>query len=84
MVVQIGGGAPYPTDIPYHTVQCCLFFHCRDGVDFQDVLVHVMDVSHPDIKVQKQTVYDVLNMLQIPQNLMDNVITVFNKMDISR
>ncbi|XP_074660279.1 putative GTP-binding protein 6 [Tubulanus polymorphus] len=46
-----------------------------------DVLLHVRDVSHPDSEAQKLHVKETLQMMDLPQNLLDDTIEVCNKCD---
>uniref|UniRef100_A0A914I7P7 G domain-containing protein n=1 Tax=Globodera rostochiensis TaxID=31243 RepID=A0A914I7P7_GLORO len=47
----------------------------------KDLLVHVMDLSHPDILAQRDQVMGTLKGLNIRRELMDGIITVGNKLD---
>ena len=48
-----------------------------------DLLLHVLDVSSPNVAVQRATVYAVLRQLQIPESkLQDSLIEVWNKSDL--
>ena len=47
----------------------------------QDVLVHVIDGSHPQAYAQRTTVIKVLEGLDIKPGLLDNMINVVNKID---
>ena len=46
-----------------------------------DVLIHVRDVSHPDTIAQNRNVLQTLGSLNMPKRLLDNMITVGNKID---
>ncbi|CAD5226551.1 unnamed protein product [Bursaphelenchus okinawaensis] len=46
-----------------------------------DLLVHIQDLSHPNLKAQKQNVMETLQGLQLPSHLLDNMINVGNKID---
>uniref|UniRef100_A0A914I8H5 G domain-containing protein n=1 Tax=Globodera rostochiensis TaxID=31243 RepID=A0A914I8H5_GLORO len=50
-------------------------------VERADLLVHVMDLSHPDILAQRDQVMGTLKGLNIRRELMDGIITVGNKLD---
>ena len=52
-----------------------------DLASFQDVVVHVTDISHPDQIAQRQNVLDTLGRLKIPNTLKENIIEVGNKVD---
>ena len=47
----------------------------------QDVIMHIQDISHPDHKLQRQEVEDTLCKLNVPENVLDRVINVYNKCD---
>lgn len=47
-----------------------------------DIIVHVEDVSHPDIIAQRDRVINTLKELDIGDQLLNNVITVSNKIDL--
>ena len=48
-----------------------------------DLLLHVLDVSSPNVAAQRATVYQVLRQLQIPEaKLQDSLIEVWNKSDL--
>ena len=56
--------------------------HVNDDLAFfQDVIVHVTDISHPDQIAQRQNVLDTLGRLKIPDTLKENIIEVGNKVD---
>ena len=55
-----------------------LVFPCM----FQDLIVHVRDISHPETVNQKVNVLNVLKSLQIPDRLMSSMIEVHNKIDL--
>ena len=48
---------------------------------FQDVIVHVIDISNPDQILQRENVLDTLNRLKIPDTLKENIIEVGNKVN---
>lgn len=52
------------------------------GLTFQDLLLHVRDVSHPETLNQKANVLNVLKNLQIPDRLIGSMIEVHNKIDL--
>lgn len=49
---------------------------------FQDLLVHVRDISHPETVNQKVNVLNVLKNLRIPDRLIRSMIEVHNKIDL--
>src|SRR5471030_1433576 len=62
--------------LPHHLIEC--FKSTLDEVREADVLVHVVDVSHPNFEDQIRTVNETLKDMGA---LDKPVITVFNKMD---
>ncbi|XP_050420638.1 putative GTP-binding protein 6 [Adelges cooleyi] len=48
---------------------------------FADVIVHVRDVSHPNVDVQKEHVENTLKNLNINMDLLNSIISVANKID---
>uniref|UniRef100_A0A914PEX1 Uncharacterized protein n=1 Tax=Panagrolaimus davidi TaxID=227884 RepID=A0A914PEX1_9BILA len=46
-----------------------------------DLLIHIQDLSHPNIATQRDNVYETLQGLGIQQNLIDSMISVGNKID---
>lgn len=53
----------------------------RDIQD-SDLIIHVLDVNHPDHRLQFATVLNSLKSLEIPKKLMETKITVGNKIDL--
>ena len=47
----------------------------------QDVLVHVIDGSHPQAYAQRADVVGVLEQLQLRPQMLENAISVVNKVD---
>lgn len=47
-----------------------------------DLLIHVLDVTHPDHKIQYETVIKALQRLQVSKSLMDTRVTIGNKFDL--
>lgn len=47
-----------------------------------DIIVHVIDVSHPDAKAQMDHVHETLRGLNLSEELMKNIIEVGNKVDL--
>ncbi len=62
--------------LPHHLVEC--FKSTLDEVREADVLIHVVDVSHPNFEDQIRTVNETLKELGAVDK---KVITVFNKID---
>ena len=62
--------------LPHHLVEC--FKSTLDEVREADILIHVVDVSHPNFEDQIRTVNDTLKELGAIDKQM---ITVFNKID---
>jgi GTP-binding protein HflX len=62
--------------LPHHLVEC--FKSTLDEVREADILIHVVDVSHPNFEDQIKTVNETLKELGAIDKQM---ITVFNKMD---
>ncbi|KAF7639985.1 putative GTP-binding protein 6 [Meloidogyne graminicola] len=50
-------------------------------VENSDLLIHIMDLSHPDLLAQRDNVFETLNKLKIDPNLINTVINVGNKLD---
>jgi len=46
-----------------------------------DIILHVQDISNPDIEIQKQTVLGILDDLGVDESA-DNIIDVYNKIDL--
>lgn len=63
--------------LPHHLVAA--FRATLEEVQRADLLLHVVDASHPERELQMQTVLDVLGDLEV---LMKPIITVFNKSDL--
>jgi GTP-binding protein HflX len=63
--------------LPVHLVEC--FKSTLDEVREADILIHVVDISHPRFEDQIQTVNGTLKDLGV---INKRVITVFNKIDI--
>ncbi len=78
-----GGQTVYLTDtvgfirkLPHHLIEA--FKSTLEEVTYADIIVHVVDASHPQMEVKMQTVYDTLRQLGVEDQ---PVITLFNKMD---
>ncbi|XP_063228745.1 putative GTP-binding protein 6 [Bacillus rossius redtenbacheri] len=48
-----------------------------------DVIVHVKDLSHPDMVAQTETVQETLQSLQVQKELVENLVVVGNKTDLA-
>ena len=62
--------------LPHHLVEC--FKSTLDEVREADILVHVVDISHPNFEDQIQTVLETLEDIKAIDK---PIITVFNKID---
>lgn len=49
---------------------------------WQDVIVHVRDMSHPEAELQKACVLSTLRGLQLPAPLLTSIVEVHNKVDL--
>uniref|UniRef100_A0A146LTY2 Putative GTP-binding protein 6 n=1 Tax=Lygus hesperus TaxID=30085 RepID=A0A146LTY2_LYGHE len=67
------------SDIPSNLLEP--FVVTLEDAIWADVIIHVQDLSHPDRKAQEQTVLSTLRSLELPQSLLDSIITVGNKVD---
>lgn len=67
------------SDIPTRLIEP--FIATLEDAMFADVIVHVRDMSHPNVQVQKQHVETTLKSLNMNENLLDCVINVGNKVD---
>lgn len=54
-----------------------------EDIKLSDLLVHVRDISHPETVNQKANVLNVLKNLQIPDALMNSMVEVHNKIDLT-
>jgi len=54
---------------------------CQCLVCWQDVLVHIRDISHPDATAQKENVLETLRQQKVDTKLLGNMIEVCNKVD---
>lgn len=67
------------SDIPTRLIEP--FVATLEDAMFADVIVHVRDMSHPNVQVQKQHVETTLKNLNVNKDLLDCVINVGNKID---
>lgn len=51
-------------------------------VAMSNLLLHVYDISHPDLKNQINTVYTTCQQLNIPQKMISSMVNVGNKVDL--
>ena len=49
---------------------------------FQDVIIHIQDISHPDCELQRCEVVATLENLDVPENVLNRIINVYNKCDL--
>lgn len=68
------------SDIPTRLIEP--FIVTLEDAMFADVIVHVRDVSHPNVQVQKAHVETTLKSLSIDQSLLEDIIDVGNKVDL--
>ncbi|XP_065678842.1 putative GTP-binding protein 6 [Hydra vulgaris] len=69
------------SDLPHELVES--FSTTLDDLKTADLLLHVCDCSHPEFELQIETVSNVLMKLNLPENLLSNMVNVFNKVDLS-
>lgn len=67
------------SDIPTRLIEP--FVATLEDAMFADVIIHVRDMSHPNVKVQKEHVETTLKNLNVDKDLLDSVIDVGNKID---
>uniref|UniRef100_J3LSF6 Hflx-type G domain-containing protein n=1 Tax=Oryza brachyantha TaxID=4533 RepID=J3LSF6_ORYBR len=68
------------SDLPVQLVEA---FHATlEEVVEADMLVHVLDSSAPNIEEHRSTVLQVLQQIGVPQNKINSMIEVWNKIDI--
>lgn len=67
------------SDIPTRLIEP--FVATLEDAMFADVIVHIRDMSHPNVQVQKDHVESTLKNLKVDNNLLDHVINVGNKVD---
>ncbi|MBI1977107.1 MAG: GTPase HflX [Candidatus Omnitrophica bacterium] len=64
-------------DLPHHLIEA--FKATLEGVRRADVLLHVLDISHPLAREHHEAVYEVLKQIESSEK---NVITLLNKIDL--
>lgn len=67
------------SDIPTDLIES--FKTTLEEVNLADLIIHVQDVSHPDLKNQRDTVYATLKSMEISDKLMVTMAEVGNKID---
>nr|CAD7197506.1 unnamed protein product [Timema douglasi] len=70
------------SDIPTELIEA--FNATLEDALLADVIVHVCDMSHPDLSAQCETVTATLRRLDVSKNLLENVIVAGNKIDLPR
>lgn len=68
------------SDIPTELLES--FVATLEDALFADVIVHVIDASHPDREAQFEIVLKTLQRLQLSTDVMDNIVHVRNKHDL--
>lgn len=68
------------SDIPTNLIHA--FIATLEDAVQADLLIHIQDVSHPDLKAQNSHVIETLKSISLPDKLLDNMITVGNKIDL--
>ena len=68
------------SDIPTNLMEA--FITTLEDAMIADIVVHVRDISHPDTEAQRTDVIETLNNLDLSIKVMENVITVGNKIDL--
>ncbi|XP_067889331.1 putative GTP-binding protein 6 isoform X3 [Heterodontus francisci] len=68
------------SQLPHNLIES--FSATLEDVAYSDVIVHVRDISHPETTNQKMNVLNVLRNLQLPNQLLDSIIEVHNKIDL--
>ena len=67
------------SDIPTDLIES--FKTTLEEVNLADLIIHVQDVSHPDLKNQRQTVHATLKEMAVSQKLLATMAEVGNKVD---
>jgi len=70
----------FMSDIPTRLIEP--FVATLEDAMFADIIIHVRDMSHPNVLVQKEHVETTLKNLNIDTHLLDRVINVGNKIDL--
>ncbi|XP_047315472.1 GTP-binding protein At3g49725, chloroplastic [Impatiens glandulifera] len=70
------------SDLPIQLVEA---FHATlEEVVEADLLVHVLDSSASNLEEQRRAVMEVLEQIGVPEHKLENMIEVYNKIDIQR
>lgn len=69
----------FMSDIPTRLIEP--FVATLEDAMFADVIVHIRDMSHPNVTVQKEQVETTLKNLSVDQAVLDGMINVGNKID---
>lgn len=68
------------SDIPTNLIQS--FVATLEDAMQADLIIHVQDISHPDLTAQNEHVLDTLKSIDMPETLLETMITVGNKVDL--
>ncbi|KAM8975413.1 putative GTP-binding protein 6 [Pelodytes ibericus] len=68
------------SQLPHDLIES--FSATLEDVVHSDLLIHVRDISHPEADNQKASVLSVLSKLNVPQQLLDTMIEIHNKIDL--
>ncbi|KAL8190193.1 UNVERIFIED_CONTAM: putative GTP-binding protein 6 [Gekko kuhli] len=68
------------SQLPHDLIES--FSATLEDVAYSDVIVHVRDISHPETSLQKESVLSVLRNLSLPNQLLESIIEVHNKVDL--
>ena len=68
------------SDIPTNLIAS--FSATLEDAATADVLIHVRDISNPDHEMQSKNVLGTLRRLGVPENKLDSMITLGNKIDL--
>ncbi|XP_051840578.1 putative GTP-binding protein 6 [Antechinus flavipes] len=68
------------SQLPHDLIES--FSATLEDVAYSDVIIHVRDISHPETDLQKASVLSVLKSLNLPNQLLDSIIEVHNKVDL--
>ncbi|KAF4528853.1 hypothetical protein B566_EDAN017199, partial [Ephemera danica] len=69
----------FMSDLPVPLLQC--FLATLEDVALADVILHICDLSHPNVKAQAANVLHTLTSLHVSEELIKNMITIGNKCD---
>lgn len=68
------------SDIPTNLIQS--FVATLEDAVQADLIIHVQDISHPDLTAQNDHVIETLQSINMPEKLLKTMITVGNKVDL--